>query len=138
MRGIPIRVEIGPKDIEANQAVLVRRDTREKIIVSLDEIDVKIGELLETIQKEMFERAKAHRDANTHVANNWEEFTDILEKKQGFIKAMWCGDEECETAIKDETGATTRCMPFEQEKLGDVCVHCGKPATKMIYFGKAY
>ena len=138
MRGIPIRVEIGPKDIEANQAVLVRRDTREKITVSLDEIEGKIGELLDTIQKDMFEKAKAHRDSHTHVATNWEEFQKILDTQQGFIKAMWCGDTECETAIKDETGATTRCMPFAQEKLGDVCVHCGKPATKMVYFGRAY
>lgn len=138
MRGIPIRVEIGPKDIEANQAVLVRRDTREKITVSLDEIEGKVGELLDTIQKDMFEKAKAHRDANTHTAKNWDEFKEILDTKQGFIKGMWCGDTECETAIKDETGATTRCMPFAQEKLSDVCVHCGKPAVKMVYFGRAY
>ena len=103
--------------------------------VSLDELEGKIGELLDTIQKDMFEKAKAHRDSHTHVAKNWEEFQNT---QQGFIKAMWCGDTECETAIKDETGATTRCMPFAQEKLGDVCVHCGKPATKMVYFGRAY
>jgi prolyl-tRNA synthetase len=138
MRGIPIRVEVGPKDIEANHAVLVRRDTSEKIIVSMDEIDTKVGELLEVIQKDMYEKAKAHRDSHTHSAKTWEEFTEILDTKQGFIKAMWCGDTECETAIKDETGATTRCMPFVQEKIGDVCVHCGKPATKMVYFGRAY
>jgi prolyl-tRNA synthetase len=138
MRGIPIRVEIGPKDIEANQAVLVRRDTREKITVSLDEIDVKVGELLETIQKDMFERAKAHRDSHTHAAVNWEEFKDIIDNQQGFIKAMWCGDTACEEAIKEETGASTRCMPFAQENLADVCVHCGKPAKKMVYFGRAY
>ena len=138
MRGIPIRVEIGPKDIEANQAVLVRRDTGEKIVVSLDEITDKVGELLETIHHDMYEKARAHRDANTHVAKNWDEFKEILDTKQGFIKGMWCGDTECETAIKDETGATTRCIPFAQENLGDVCVHCGKPATKMVYFGRAY
>ena len=138
MRGIPLRVEVGPKDIEAGQAVVVRRDTREKIVVPFDELSVKVGELLEKMQKDMFERAKAHRDAHTHVAKNWDEFTDILDNKQGFIKAMWCGCEECETAIKEETGATTRCMPFEQETLSDVCVHCGKPAKKMVYFGRAY
>ena len=138
MRGIPIRVEIGPKDIEANQAVLVRRDTGEKIVVSLDEITDKVRELLETIHHDMYEKARAHRDANTHVAKNWDEFKEILDTKQGFIKGMWCGDTECETAIKDETGATTRCIPFAQENLGDVCVHCGKPATKMVYFGRAY
>ena len=138
MRGIPIRVEIGPKDIEANQAVLVRRDTREKITVSLDEIDTKVGELLETIQKDMFERAKAHRDSHTHAALNWDEFKNIIDNEQGFVKAMWCGETACEEAIKDETGASTRCMPFAQEHLSDVCVHCGKPAKKMVYFGRAY
>ena len=138
MRGIPIRVEIGPKDIEANQAVLVRRDTREKITVSLDEIDAKVGELLETIQKDMFERAKAHRDSHTHAALNWDEFKNIIDNEQGFVKAMWCGETACEEAIKDETGASTRCMPFAQEHLSDVCVHCGKPAKKMVYFGRAY
>ncbi len=138
MRGIPLRVEIGPKDIEAGQAVIVRRDTREKTIVSFDELSEKVNEILAGMQDDMFERAKKHRDENTRTATSWEEFTDILENKQGFIKAMWCGTEECETAIKDETGATTRCMPFEQDNLSEVCVHCGKPAKKMVYFGKAY
>ncbi len=138
MRGIPLRVEVGPKDIEAGQAVVVRRDTREKYIVPFAELEAKIGEILEQMQKDMYDRALAHREENTHTATNWEEFTDILEKKQGFIKGMWCGDQECEIAIKEETGATTRCMPFEQETLSDVCVHCGKPAKKMVYFGKAY
>jgi prolyl-tRNA synthetase len=138
MRGIPLRVEVGPKDIEAGQAIVVRRDTREKVTVAFDELDAKIGELLEQMQKDMYERALAHRDANTHTATNWDEFTDIINTKQGFIKAMWCGDEDCETAIKDETGASTRCMPFNQEHIADTCVHCGKPAKKMVYFGRAY
>ncbi|MBO5386558.1 MAG: proline--tRNA ligase [Lachnospiraceae bacterium] len=138
MRGIPLRVEVGPKDIEAGQAVVVRRDTREKYVVAFEDLNTKVGEILEQMQQDMFDRALAHREENTHVATNWDEFTDILEKKQGFIKGMWCGDQECEVAIKDKTGATTRCMPFEQENLGEVCVHCGKPAKKMVYFGKAY
>ncbi len=138
MRGIPLRVEVGPKDIEAGQAVVVRRDTREKYVVAFEDLNTKVGEILEQMQQDMFDRALAHREENTHTATNWEEFTDILEKKQGFIKGMWCGDQECEIAIKDKTGATTRCMPFEQENLGEVCVHCGKPAKKMVYFGKAY
>lgn len=138
MRGIPVRIEIGPKDIEAGQAVIVRRDNREKTVVSLDNITEAVGEILEKMQADMLAKATAHRDANTHKAHNWEEFTDILTRKQGFIKAMWCGDRACEEAIKDETGATTRCMPFEQEHLSDVCVHCGKPAKTMVYFGKAY
>ena len=138
MRGIPVRIEIGPKDIEAGQAVIVRRDNREKTVVSLDNITEAVGEILEKMQADMLAKATAHRDANTHEAHNWEEFTDILTRKQRFIKAMWCGDRACEEAIKDETGATTRCMPFEQEHLSDVCVHCGKPAKTMVYFGKAY
>lgn len=138
MRGIPVRIEIGPKDIEAGQAVIVRRDNREKTVVSLDNITEAVGEILEKMQADMLAKATAHRDANTHEAHNWEEFTDILTRKQGFIKAMWCGDRACEEAIKDETGATTRCMPFEQEHLSDVCVHCGKPVKTMVYFGKAY
>lgn len=138
MRGIPVRIEIGPKDIEAGQAVIIRRDNREKTVVSLDNITEAVGEILEKMQADMLAKATAHRDANTHEAHNWEEFTDILTRKQGFIKAMWCGDRACEEAIKDETGATTRCMPFEQEHLSDVCVHCGKPAKTMVYFGKAY
>lgn len=138
MRGIPVRIEIGPKDIEAGQAVIVRRDNREKTVVSLDNITEAVGEILEKMQADMLAKATDHRDANTHEAHNWEEFTDILTRKQGFIKAMWCGDRACEEAIKDETGATTRCMPFEQEHLSDVCVHCGKPAKTMVYFGKAY
>lgn len=138
MRGIPVRIEIGPKDIEAGQAVIARRDNREKTVVSLDNITEAVGEILEKMQADMLAKATAHRDANTHEAHNWEEFTDILTRKQGFIKAMWCGDRACEEAIKDETGATTRCMPFEQEHLSDVCVHCGKPAKTMVYFGKAY
>ena len=138
MRGIPVRIEIGPKDIEAGHAVVVRRDNREKTIVPLENIVETVGEILEKMQADMLAKATAHRDANTHEARNWEEFTDILSRKQGFIKAMWCGERECEEAIKEETGATTRCMPFEQETLSDVCVHCGKPAKKMVYFGKAY
>ena len=138
MRGIPLRVEIGPRDIENNQCVVVRRDTGEKITVSLDELEAKVAELLDTIQKDMLEVARAHRDAHTYTAKNWDEFVDIVNNKPGFIKAMWCGETECEENIKAETGATTRCMPFEQENLGDTCVCCGKPAKKMVYFGRAY
>jgi len=138
MRGIPVRIEMGPRDIEANQAIIVRRDTREKITVSLDDVKDKVGEILETMQKEMLERAKAHRDAHTFVAVNYEEFKEIVATKPGFIKAMWCGDQACEDKIKQETTATSRCMPFAQEKLSDVCVCCGKPAKSMVYWGKAY
>ena len=138
MRGIPLRVEIGPRDIENNQCIVVRRDTGEKLTVSLDELSDKVAELLEVIQKDMLETARAHRDSHTYIAASWDEFKDIIENKPGFIKAMWCGETECEENIKAETGASTRCMPFEQETLSDVCVCCGKPAKKMVYFGRAY
>lgn len=138
MRGIPIRVEIGPKDIAANQAVIVRRDTREKIVVSLDEIAEKAGEILDTMQKEMLARALAHRDAHTYEAHTTEEFRDIVANKPGFVKAMWCGDRACEDEIKEKTGATSRCMPFVQERVAETCVCCGKPAKKLVYWGKAY
>ncbi len=138
MRGIPVRVEIGPKDIEANQAILVRRDTHEKITVSLDELETKAGELLETIQKDMLERARAHRDSHTYTATEWDEFVKTINEKPGFVKAMWCGCQECEDKIKEVTGATSRCMPFAQEQLSDKCICCGKPAKKMVYWGRAY
>ena len=138
MRGIPVRIELGPKDIEANQCVVVRRDTREKIVVSLDEVESKVAEILDTMQKEMLERARTHRDAHTYVAKNYEEFKDTIANKPGFVKAMWCGDVECENKIKEETTATSRCIPFKQETIADICVCCGKPAKNMVYWGKAY
>ena len=138
MRGIPVRIECGPKDIEANQAVVVRRDTREKIVVCLDEIAEKIQEILDTIQRDMLEAARTHRDAHTYVATNYEEFVQTINEKPGFVKAMWCGCKECEDKIKEETAATSRCIPFEQEQLADTCVCCGKPAKKMVYWGRAY
>lgn len=138
MRGIPIRIEIGPKDIEANQAVIVRRDTREKIVTSLEEIETKVSEVLEIIQKEMLERARTHRDTHTYTAHTTEEFREIIANKPGFVKAMWCGELDCELNIKEETGATSRCMPFEQEKVAETCVCCGKPAKTMVVWGKAY
>lgn len=138
MRGIPVRVEIGPKDIQANKCILVRRDTREKMEVALDELEGKITEVLEKMQSEMLERARTHRDSHISTAVTMEEFARNVEEKPGFIKAMWCGDQACEDLIKEQTGATSRCMPFEQETISDKCVCCGKPATKMVYWGRAY
>ena len=138
MRGIPIRVEIGPKDIEANKCVICRRDTREKIEVSLDELEAKAAEILDKMQVEMLERARAHRDSHTYVAKNMDEFRKLFTEKSGFVKAMWCGNQECEDQIKEELAVTSRCMPFEQEQISDVCVCCGKPAKKMVYWGRAY
>lgn len=138
MRGIPVRVEMGPRDIEAGQAIVVRRDTREKIVVAIEELAAKLPEILDIMQREMLERARAHRDEHTYVAKNYDEFKDIVANKPGFIKAMWCGEQACEDKIKEDTTATSRCMPFEQESLSDVCVCCGKPAKKLVYWGKAY
>lgn len=138
MRGIPVRVEIGPKDMAQNQAVLVRRDTHEKQVAPLDEIKEKVEELLGQIQREMLERARTHRDAHTYTATDFDAFKETVEEKPGFVKAMWCGCRECEDKIKELTGATSRCMPFAQEKLADTCVCCGKPAVKMVYWGRAY
>ena len=138
MRGIPLRVEIGPKDIEAGQCVLVRRDTREKRVVALDELAVVAGEMLEQMQNDMFERAKKHLEEHMSEARDYEEFKDAVANKPGFIKAMWCGDLECEMKIKEDTTATSRCMPFEQEEIADTCVCCGKKAKHLVYWGKAY
>ena len=140
VRGIPTRIEIGPKDIEKNQAVIVRRDTREKIIVSLDEIETKLGEILETIQKDMYDRAKAFLDSHIDFAETMDEMNEKFNTKRGFIKAKWCGSAECEDEIKAATGgATTRCICKEdQVKDGDTCIFCGKQAKHVVYFGKAY
>ncbi len=138
MRGIPIRVEVGPKDIANGQAVLVRRDTREKTVVALADIATEAAKLLDTIQVEMLERARAHRDEHTYTAHTYEEFKELADTKPGFIKMMWCGDEACEIKVKEDTTCTSRCMPFAQEEIGDVCPVCGKPAKAMVYWGKAY
>lgn len=138
MKGVPVRVEIGPKDIENNQCILARRDTMEKVTVSLDELETAIPQLLETIQKDMLQKARENRDKNTRAAVTLDEFVNTIENNPGFIKAMWCGDKECEDKIKEVAGATSRCMPFEQEHLSDTCVCCGKPAKHMVYWGRAY
>ncbi len=138
MRGIPVRIEIGPKDVEAGQAVVVRRDTREKQVVAISELPNVLPGLLENIQKDLFEKALAHRKSHTFDAHNYEELKEIAETKPGFIRAMWCGDQACEDQIKEEMSVTSRCIPNEQETLSDVCVCCGKPAKKMVYWGKAY
>ncbi|RKJ47114.1 proline--tRNA ligase [bacterium 1XD8-76] len=138
MRGIPLRIEVGPKDIEAGKCVICRRDTRDKMEVPFGELAGKVKELLEKMQTEMLERARAHRDSHTYVAKDYEEFKQIFGEKAGFVKAMWCGCQDCEDKIKEELSVTSRCMPFEQEQLSDVCVCCGKPAKKMVYWGRAY
>ena len=138
MKGIPVRLEIGPKDIENNSCVLVRRDTGEKISASLDGIEETIAKLLEDIQNNLFNKALEHRNEHTYTATDYDSFKEIVETKPGFVKSMWCGDEACENKIKEDTGATARCMPFQQENLGETCVCCGKKAKTMVYWGRAY
>lgn len=138
LKGVPIRLEIGPKDIEKNQVVLVRRDNFEKSFVPMENLVETVKEMLDAVHDGMYQKALDMRDKHTHVAYNMDEFVDALENKKGFIKAMWCGGRECEDKVKDDTGATIRCIPFEQENLGDKCICCGEEAKHMVYFAKAY
>ena len=138
IQGIPLRVEIGPKDIEAGQAVIVRRDTREKQFVQLDNLAETIKATLEQMQNDMLARAKAHLENHIYTVKTYDEFKDTIANKPGFVKMMWCGCQECELKIKEDTTATSRCMPFDQEQITETCPVCGKPAKKMVYWGKAY
>ena len=138
MKGVPLRLEIGPKDIENNQCVLVRRDNREKTFVSLDELETAIPDLLKAVHDGLYQKALARRESMTYTATSFDELKDIAQTRPGLIKAMWCGDEACEQKLKDEAGVTSRCMPFEQEHLADTCVCCGRHADKMVVWGKAY
>ena len=139
MLGVPIRVEIGPKDIENNQCVMVRRDTREKTIVSLDELETAVAKMLDDIHDSMYQAALDNLQQKTYTATTHEEFLDIAATRPGFIKAMWCGDTACEEKLKEETGGVkSRCIPFQEEHLADTCVCCGRPAKHMVYWGKQY
>ena len=138
MRGVPVRIELGPRDIENNVCVLVRRDTTEKITISLDEVNTKLEEVLEAMQKNMYEECKKIKEKRTNIASNMEEFIKYIDENQGYVKTMWCGSEECENKIKELTGAHSRCIPFEQENLGDTCVCCGKKAHHMVVWGRQY
>ena len=138
MRGYPVRIEIGPKDLEAGKCILCRRDTGEKTEVALDNVEEAVTGLLETIQQDMLTKARKHRDAHTYEARNMAEFEQLFTEKSGFVKAMWCGDRACEDQIKEKLSVTSRCMPFEQEHIADTCVCCGRPARKMVYWGRAY
>ncbi|MCT4508918.1 MAG: proline--tRNA ligase [Tepidibacter sp.] len=138
MKGVPVRLEIGPKDIEKNQVTIFRRDTLEKTQIPMENLKESIENLLDDIHDGLYNKALKLREEKTYVAKNMDEFKKTIEETPGFIKAMWCGDTECELKVKEETGATIRCMPFEQENLADTCVCCGKKAEKMAYFAKAY
>ena len=139
MKGVPVRLEIGPKDIENNQCVLVTRHNREKTFLPLDELENTVKQKLKDVHDGLYEKALRNRENKTYRCKSIEEIIKVLEEKgDGFIKAMWCGDESCENEVKERTGAGSRCIPFEQENIDDKCVCCGKPAKHMVLWGKAY
>lgn len=139
MKGVPVRIEIGPRDIENNQCVLVTRHNNEKTVVSLDELEQAVENKLKEVHDGLYQKALENREKKTYACVTLDDITKALEEKgDGFIKAMWCGDEECEDKVKEITGVGSRCIPFEQEHLSDTCVCCGKPAKHMVYWGKAY
>ncbi len=138
MKGVPLRLEIGPRDIENGQCVLVRRDNGEKSTVALSELAEKVEALLATVAQGMYQTALQNREEKTYACATMEEIIRTAEEKPGFIKAMWCGDEACEEAMKQKAGLSSRCIPFEQEEIGGACPACGKPAKQMVIWGKAY
>jgi prolyl-tRNA synthetase len=137
LRGVPLRLEIGPRDLASSEAVLVRRDSREKVKTSWDALPRQTSELLESLHRSLFERAKSYREANTRQSENFEEFKGIIEEKRGFILSPWCGSEACEEEVKNQTTATIRCLK-EEEPKGKKCLVCGKPAKHLAYFAKSY
>ena len=139
MKGVPLRLEIGPRDIENNSCVLVSRVTREKSFVSLDNLEAEVAAALDRVHEELYQRALNNRNEKTYEAHSREEFIDIATNKPGYIKAMWCGESACEEEIKDLTGGVkSRCIPFVEEHLSDVCACCGKPARHMVIWGRQY
>ena len=139
MKGVPVRVEIGPKDIEAGQCVIATRHNGEKTIISLDELEETVAKKLNKVRDGLYKKALENRERRTYACKTMDEIISVLEEKgDGFVKAMWCGDEACEDIVKEKTGVGSRCIPFEQENISDVCVCCGKPAKAMVYWGKAY
>jgi len=138
MKGVPLRIEIGPRDLAENKCVIVRRDNREKSFVSLDNLESAVKEGLDNLIKSLYEKALNNRETRTYTAADLDELTAIANEKNGYIKAMWCGDLECELKLKEVADVSSRCMPFEQETLNDKCVCCGRAAKKLVYWGKAY
>ena len=138
MKGVPLRLELGPKDMEKNQCVLVRRDSGEKSFVSLDGIEDTVAKMLEDIHTGLYGRARKNLEDNTYPCATLAEVKEKMETQGGFAKTMWCGELECELKMKEEAGVSSRCIPLEQEKLGDVCACCGRPARHMVYWGVAY
>ena len=138
MKGVPLRLELGPRDIENGQCVAVRRDNGEKIPVALDELAARIPELLDAVQQGLYDAAKKNLEEHIFEAHSLEEAKALQEEHGGFIKTMWCGDLDCELQMKEKAGMSSRCMPLKQEHFADVCPICGRKAKHMIYWGVAY
>ena len=138
MKGVPLRIEIGPRDLQNNIVSISRRDTLEKGQLDINELTTQVPNMLDEIQQGLFDKALKNREEKTFSFKTYDEFKERMNTNQGFAKTMWCGDEECEKKIKEETAVTIRCIPFEQENLGDTCPFCGKPAKHMVYMAKAY
>ncbi len=138
MKGVPLRIEIGPKDIREHRVVAARRDTGEKVSIGNDRLVKEVLDILESVQKGLFQRAKSFLESHTSRIDNYDQFKEILREKGGFLGACWCSSQECEDRIKEETGATIRAIPFEDELVWSNCIYCGKPAEKVVYFARAY
>ena len=139
MKGVPVRIELGPRDIEAGQCVLVTRYNMEKTIVQLDELESVLCAKMEEIRSGMYQKALENRERRTYTCTTMEEITaKLAENGDGLVRAMWCGDEACEDKVKEVTGVGSRCIPFEQEQVSDRCVCCGRPAKTLVFWGKAY
>ena len=138
MKGVPLRIEMGPRDLEQQQVILFRRDTLEKEPCPIDRVKERVEQLLKEIQSNLLNQAREMRDKNTYTVENEEEFRRIMKETPGFVRTMWCGDDVCEERVKTETGATIRCIPFQQEKVGTECPFCKKPAEQLVYYAKAY
>ena len=138
LRGVPVRVEIGPKDIEKNECIVFRRDTLEKETVSLDNLEERISMLMQEIQDNMYKMAEENFKKRTFVAHDFEEYKKLFVEREGFAKIMWCGDVACEDKIKEENSTTIRCIPFEEDRFQDVCTICGKKAKHMVYTARQY
>ncbi len=138
MKGVPVRIEVGPRDVANNQVVIARRDTGTKEIVRFEDIKKYVLSLLNSIQKNMYDKALKHANERTYTCTTLDQVREIMETKPGFIKAMWCGDVECETKMKEIRGMKSRCIPFEEEHISDTCIVCGKKAKNMVYWGIQY
>ena len=138
MKGVPVRIEMGPKELENNEVTITRRDTFEKVTIKIDNLEKEIEKFLKDIHTNMFNICKERMIEKTTIAHNMEELKKNLDENQGYVKTMWCGSQECEDKVKDLTGAPSRCIPFEQEHISDTCVCCGKKADTMVVWGRQY